>query len=224
MTGVLSLARECRSIFPVSSDLGMPHYLFRMALQQRSLNRWPMTNDNACRVELGLPINKRIMLFVGRFVEKKGLPILRSLAECFPECEWIFIGWGPEEPTAWGLANVRCLGSMDRSRVIPYYQVADLLVLPSVGEGFPLVVQEAMACGTPALISEDTAQGMKALESVAFVSDLSRGNIIPTLREILSSPEHFQALRQEVADFARQHWDWDICADRYWQLFGELTK
>jgi glycosyltransferase involved in cell wall biosynthesis len=176
------------------------------------------------RVELGLPIDKQIMLFVGRFVEKKGLPIIRSLAESFPDCEWILIGWGPEEPAAWGLPNVRSLGSMERSRIIPYYQVADLLVLPSLGEGFPLVVQEAMACGTPALISEDTAQGMKGIESIAFVSDLAPGNVIPLLRGILNSPEHLQALRLEVATFARQHWDWEICADRYWQLFRELTK
>ena len=49
------------------------------------------------RQERGLAINKRLMLFVGRFVEKKGLALLRILAEYFPECEWIFIGWGPLE-------------------------------------------------------------------------------------------------------------------------------
>jgi glycosyltransferase involved in cell wall biosynthesis len=186
----------------------------------------PADNDQRQRLrgELGLPINKRIMLFVGRFVEKKGLPILRLLAERFPECEWIFIGWGPDKPTGWGLRNVRCLGSMDHTRIIPYYQAADLLVLPSVGEGFPLVVQEAMACGTPALISKDTAQGMKGFESVAFVSDLAPGSITSTLSEILRSPEHLYALRESVAAFARQQWDWDVCADRYWHLFAELTK
>ncbi len=145
----------------------------------------PVNRDQrqCLRVELGLPIDKRIMLFVGRFVEKKGLPIIRLLAEWFPDCEWVLIGWGPEEPATWGFPNVRSLGLMERSRIVPYYQVADLLVLPSLGEGFPLVVQEAMACGTPALISEDTAQGMKGIESVAFVSDLVPGNMIPLLRK-----------------------------------------
>jgi glycosyltransferase involved in cell wall biosynthesis len=176
------------------------------------------------REELSFALNRRIMLFVGRFVEKKGLPILRMLAKCFPECEWAFIGWGPLDPTTWGLQNVRCLGSLDRSQVVAYYQVADLLVLPSVGEGFPLVVQEAMACGTPALISEDTAQGMKGIESVVFVSDLAPGNIVSLLGEILKAPDDLEARRQEVANFARQHWDWNVCADRYRQLFDELTK
>lgn len=146
------------------------------------------------RDELGLPINKPIMLFVGRFVEKKGLPILRMLAEHFPDCEWIVIGWGPIDPTSWGLPNVRCLGSMDRTRITAHFQAADLLVLPSVGEGFPLVVQEAMACGTPALISEETAQGLEGIETVAYVSDLARENLLALMGEILDSKEGLQAL------------------------------
>jgi glycosyltransferase involved in cell wall biosynthesis len=186
---------------------------------------YPVSFDERQRLrkERGLTTDRRLILFVGRFVEKKGLSILRVLAGHFPECEWIFIGWGPLDPTNWDLPNVRCLGSLERSQVVPYYQVADLLVLPSVGEGFPLVVQEAMACGTPTLISEDTAQGMKGIESVAYVSNLAPENIISLLRAILDTSSDLEACRQEVANFARQHWDWDTCADRYKQLFGELT-
>lgn len=186
----------------------------------------PISGDDRqrLRTELGLPIDKPVLLFVGRFVEKKGLPILRILAEHFPECEWILIGWGPIDPASWELPNVRCLGSMERTEITPYYQAADLLMLPSVGEGFPLVVQEAMACGTPALISKDTAKGMQGLESVAFVSDLAPESLIPRLREILNSTEDLRSRRQEVADFARRHWDWELCVDQYRQLFLELAR
>ena len=98
---------------------------------------------------------------------------------------------------------------MDRAQIVPYYQAADLLILPSVGEGFPLVVQEAMACGTPVLISEDTAEGMRDIKSVAFISDHSPDALISALSAILGSADNLHVRRREVTAFAQQHWDWD---------------
>jgi glycosyltransferase involved in cell wall biosynthesis len=185
----------------------------------------PAGIDERCRLRarLGWPADKPVMLFVGRFVEKKGLHILRSLAEKFPECEWVFIGWGQENPASWGLPNVRCLGSLGRAELIPCYQSADLLVLPSVGEGFPLVVQEAMACGTPALISTDTALGIPGIEATAYVSDLRLEELARNLGKILSAPVELQARRNIVARYARLNWDWETCTDRYYELFLELV-
>jgi phosphatidyl-myo-inositol dimannoside synthase len=186
----------------------------------------PAGIDERCRLraDRDLPADRPVMLFVGRFVEKKGLQILRSLAERFPGCEWVFIGWGQENPASWKLPNVRCLGSMGREELIPYYQSADLLVLPSVGEGFPLVVQEALACGTPALISTDTAMGIPGIESIVFVSDIQLEEFTRTLGEILSAPVELQARRDVVAEYARRNWDWDVCADQYHELFRELVR
>jgi glycosyltransferase involved in cell wall biosynthesis len=174
------------------------------------------------RARFGWPADRLVMLFVGRFVEKKGLRILRDLAERFPECEWVFIGWGPDSPPRWGLPNVRCPGSLGREEIASYYQAADLLVLPSVGEGFPLVVQEAMACGTPALISKDTALAVPGIEDVALVSDLDPRHLTATIRGLIDAPARLQARREAVADFARRHWDWEACADQYERLFAKV--
>ena len=58
--------------------------------------------------------------------------------------------------------------NLSQAELPPLYQAADLLVLPSVGEGFPLVVQEAMACGTPALVGDETAAGCPEAGAVSI--------------------------------------------------------
>ncbi|MGZ0752926.1 glycosyltransferase family 4 protein [Kluyvera sichuanensis] len=94
------------------------------------------------------PCARRI-LFVGRYVEKKGLAVLRALAAARPECQFLLVGSGPLRPAEWGLGNVYDLGVQPPAALAELYRGADLLLLPTVGEGYPLVIQEAMACGLP---------------------------------------------------------------------------
>ncbi|RRH96484.1 glycosyltransferase family 1 protein [Mesorhizobium tamadayense] len=96
----------------------------------------------------------RRVLFVGRYVEKKGLAVLRALAASRPDITFLTVGSGPIRPGKWGLANVHDLGAQSPQALADLYRGVDLLLLPSVGEGFPLVIQEAMACGLPVVCGE----------------------------------------------------------------------
>jgi glycosyltransferase involved in cell wall biosynthesis len=96
----------------------------------------------------------RQVLFVGRYVEKKGLTIIRELARRRPDLEFLLVGAGPLKPATWDLANVTDLGTRNSHELAALYRTADLLLLPSVGEGYPLVIQEAMACGLPVVCGE----------------------------------------------------------------------
>lgn len=100
----------------------------------------------------------RTLLFVGRFVEKKGISIIRELAAARPAWRFVLAGRGPVDPEAWGLANVSVLRDRSGASLAALYNKAEMLILPSVGEGFPLVVQEAMACGLPVICGEETSR------------------------------------------------------------------
>jgi hypothetical protein len=51
-------------------------------------------------------VNSPAILFVGRFVEKKGSRVMRSMVELHPDWTWAFADWGPLDPTSWNAANV----------------------------------------------------------------------------------------------------------------------
>jgi glycosyltransferase involved in cell wall biosynthesis len=111
----------------------------------------------AARRHFGLPLHRPIALFVGRFVEKKGLNILRQAAQTDRDTIWALAGWGPLDPNTWGLPNVHVFSGLSEATLAPLYRASDAFVLPSAGEGFPLVLQEALASGLPAICSAQTA-------------------------------------------------------------------
>ncbi|HEX7052597.1 MAG TPA: glycosyltransferase family 4 protein [Burkholderiales bacterium] len=168
-----------------------------------------------------------LLAFAGRFVEKKGLHLVRQLAAALPGVRWLFAGWGPLDPSRWGLANVSLRGNLARGELAQLYQAADLLVLPSVGEGFPLVVQEAMACGTPALVGDETAAAAPEAAGLLLHEPLGRHDDAERWRArieaLLAAPGTLAGLRPRVAAFAREAWSWERAVQRYAQILREAA-
>jgi starch synthase len=157
------------------------------------------------------------LLFVGRYVSKKGLAVLRALAEMRPDVMIVLAGTGPIKPSEWRLANVIDLGPQTPEGLADLYRWADLLILPSVGEGYPLVIQEAMACGLPVVCGFPTDQAdpgaAKWLRGVSI--DLSRPEAsaqrcAQTIDGVRLSADE----RVEMARYARRQYDWRKMAKR----------
>ena len=166
--------------------------------------------------EFGFSNDLPMCVYVGRFVEKKGLPILRRLATANKNVQWAMAGWGPINPDEWGLPNVKVFRNLSGPTLAPLFRAADLFVMPSVGEGYPAVVQESMACGTPVLITTETAEGYspaKPYLNAVPANDPDQWE--ETAKRLLSDLDSLNATSESISEFAREHWSWSRCVDRY---------
>ncbi|MEU5955779.1 glycosyltransferase [Streptomyces sp. NPDC047525] len=112
----------------------------------------------AARAGLGLCEQAPLVVCVGRLCRQKGQDVLlrawAAVTERMPLARLVLVGDGPDGP---GLreqapASVRFAGAVEDAT--PWYQAADLVVLPSRWEGMALVPLEAMACARPVVVTD----------------------------------------------------------------------
>ena len=180
------------------------------------------------RRELGLPETGPVLLFVGRFVEKKGIPVLETLARAYPKLHFAFAGWGPLDPERWGLPNVHVYRDRQGRSLVALYQACDLFVLPSCGEGLPLVLQEALACGLPSLCAADTATADAELERWVIGVPVDPANADATaaafavaIDRILAQPPE-AAWREACAAACHARYAWPQAAAAYLAILDRL--
>jgi len=131
----------------------------------------PLDRMNS-RLSLGMGVDEKIVLFVGRIDPIKGIDTLLDAAEVLarqPEPPtFVIIGGDLDETslpvgpladvaqsvTERGIApSFKFLGSQPQNQLPLYYAAADVVAIPSLYESFGLVAVEAMACGTPVVAS-----------------------------------------------------------------------
>ena len=124
------------------------------------------------RQQFGLPLELKIILFVGHFSKDKCPDVLIKawkgcVADAYPDSSVVFIGTKDSvhyEVDADVVKEVKRLAStyqgnrvffVERTHKIEkYYQASDIFVMPSLREGLPNAMLEAMSCELPVIVSE----------------------------------------------------------------------
>ncbi len=192
---------------------------------------WPAADTAAVQAErrsLGLPAHGPVVLFVGRFVQKKGLHALEYAARARMDVLFVFAGHGPLDPAAWGLPNVRVCRGLSGARLAALYRASDVLVLPSAGEGFPLVVQEALACGLVVICGTDTAAAdehaapfLRPIQVELRRPEATAGRLLAELTPVLERSST-TAERRERAAFAQARYSWSASGASYATVLRRL--
>lgn len=124
---------------------------------------FPMSKDD-CRKKLKLNLNSKIILFVGNLVSVKGINYLieafNKLDHKGADLKLLIVGSGglktslEEQVVKSGIKEkVLFCGKKDHEEIPIYINACDVFCLPSINEGCPNVVLEALACGKPVVAS-----------------------------------------------------------------------
>lgn len=181
----------------------------------------------AARLAVSGPDARPLVLFVGRLVRKKGIEIVRRVASALPDCRFLIAGRGPIDPGDWGLPNVRALGQLDAPRLRSLYLAADMLLLPSYSEGFPLVIQEALVNGLAVLTTDEVVAACPPvahrMRQCPVPRDDNPDPWIAAVQAALADSSWLDDHEARAAS-ATALWSWSGCASAYANLMRSVAK
>lgn len=237
--------RACR--FIVLSDAfgqilhrsyGVPEALIRKAPGGVEAERFaiPQSSTDARR-ELGLPMDRPVIVAVRRLARRMGLEnLIDAVAEVrrrFPDLLLLVAGKGDlaaelqRRIDEAGLAHhVRLLGFVPDERLPLLYRSANFSIVPTLAlEGFGLTTVESLAAGTPVLVTPVGAlpEVVEGLSADLILSTSSPAGIAQGLIEALSGARRLPSSEQCMA-YVEGRFTWDVVALRTRDIYREVLS
>lgn len=135
------------------------------------------------RANIGINQSHKVLLFAGKFEGvKQPLAMMQAFLECnLSQVALLMVGDGELGPQVREVAGqhpgrIRVLPFQNQSKMPIVYRLGDVLILPSRSETWGLAVNEAMACGRPALVSDRVGCHVDVVQSGKTGEVFSAGN------------------------------------------------
>jgi glycosyltransferase involved in cell wall biosynthesis len=217
-----------------SEVLGVPTRKLSVAYYGVERRFEPAPKPEALVQRLGIG-GQIVALFMGGLEPRKNLGFLldvwADVVRERPDVRLVVAGSGPDQARLQGRArrlglerHVLFTGHLPEPEKVDYYRAADLLVFPSLMEGFGLVVVEAMSCGLPAIISNRGSLPELLCDGEGgFVCDPGdRETFVRSILRLASEPD----LRRKFGTANRERVDrmfrWDLCAAATERIYAEV--
>ncbi len=173
---------------------------------------YSVSNEKKIKLKekLFLSLDKKIVTFIGRLTPQKGISYLieawNKVITEYPLAILLIIGGGvlfeslKRQVKDSGLSGkVKFMGEIDSSYVSEYLQASDIFVLPSISEGLPGTLLEAMACGLPSAVTRIGG-------NVDLIEDGKNGFLVEpeNSKELTASISRLLSDEKTAAIFGRQ--------------------
>ncbi|MFC4261272.1 glycosyltransferase family 4 protein [Ferruginibacter yonginensis] len=158
------------------------------------------------------------LLFAGRCTPEKGYDILplidAALRKVGIAVQWFIAGEGAAAAAAQGIwltdANVQFLGKLPAATLYRYMQQVHGLVLPSLAEGLPVVLVEAMKAGAIVLVNDlpgGVAEVVQAPERGFTIPQNEVNGYVAAIQYLLQHPEKAVAIQQAAHTYVQTYFD-----------------
>ena len=193
----------------------------------------PAGDRAGLRRRLGIPLDARLAVFVGRLdVRHKGLDRLVRAAATAPSWRFLLVGpdhRGGREEVLRLLAGsaaegrVQLAGELPPTDVPGVHAAADLFVLPSRWEGLPMSLLEALGAGVPALVSPEVDRLVPVrARGAGWVS--APDDLGATLEALAVAPATERSRRATAARDLARDYDWDVVASSYVEVYDAAVR
>lgn len=175
---------------------------------------------------LGLPVGSPLLLSVGALTPGKGQKLAVQALQELPGAHLALVGAGPEEESLRRLVaqaglgeRVSFLGQVAHDVLPALLSAADAMVLPSASEGLANAWIEALACGTPLVITDvgGAREVMTRPEAGRLVAR-EAGAIAAAVRGLLANPPAPEAVAASAARFS-----WSAHAEALADYYARLA-
>jgi len=180
---------------------------------------------------------KKLILYVGRLVESKGLKYLmeayRDLKKEKNDVDLMIIGDGPQRDELVSLCqqeqikDVHLLGFIPNEQLPLYYSIADVFVFPSTRDAFGMVVLEAMACGLPIVITNRagaSADVVKHGVNGYITGDRNAGQLYEAIKGILSDSEIEKSMGEQSQKIIEEGFTLEQAVQGFIDAINHVTK
>ncbi len=202
-----------------------------------------LSRSKMMRKNLNITERQKIVLGVGRLVEKKGFKFLIKAAPAVlskdPNVIFVIVGEGDQKQYLKSLSqklnvynNFRFIGEVDYKNLIYYYNLADVFILPSVRDTSgnlddqSVSVIEAMACAKPVITTDFSGYRLVVKNEVNgfLVKEKSVTGISNAITGILGSYQKIRAMGRMSRKLVEQNFSWKDVGNSYSDLFERVIS
>lgn len=179
-------------------------------------------NQEEAKNKLGFPAYKIILGVANEWSDGKGLGIFVELAKSLDEdYRIVLIGLNEKQIKDLPENIIGYQKTQNLEELVDYYNAADVFVSPSIAETFGLVVAEAMACGTPCIVSNSSALPELVTQDVGEIVDgFEAEKFIDSIRKVIN--EGKERYRENCRKRAERFFGLQTQMDNYFNLYSSL--